>query len=50
MPPEEDHERFRKLPEAVPPEEMVETLDVTEHPTLTDGDDRDRLLRDVGAP
>jgi hypothetical protein len=48
MTPEEERERFRKLPEPVRPEEMVETLDVAEHPVLTDGDDRDRLLREAG--
>jgi hypothetical protein len=48
MTPEEERERFRHLPEPVPPEEMVETLDVAEHQHLTDGDDRDRLLREAG--
>jgi hypothetical protein len=48
MTPEEERERFRQLPEPIRPEDMVETLDVAEHPVLTDGDDRDRLLREAG--
>ena len=45
---EEQRDRFRRLPEPVPPEEMVETIDIAERPLLTDGDDRDRLLREAG--
>ena len=48
MTPEEQRERFRHLPEPIRPEDMVETLDVAEHPLQTDGDDRDRLLREAG--
>jgi len=45
---DEERERFRHLPEPIRPEDMVETLDVAEHPLQTDGDDRDRLLREAG--
>ena len=45
---EDDRERFRQLPEPIRPEEMVETIDIAERSLQTDGDDRDRLLREAG--
>ena len=48
MTPKDERERFRQLPEPVRPDEMVETIDTAERPLQTDGDDRDRLLREAG--
>ena len=38
-------DRFRVLPEPVRPEDWVETVDAAEHPSFTQVDERDRLLR-----
>ena len=44
----DERRRFRRLPEPVPPEDLVETVD-TESLRVPDGtEDRDRLLREVG--
>jgi hypothetical protein len=41
--------RFRSLPEPVPPEEQVETVDVSEHHTFeTEAEERARFLRTGG--
>ena len=45
---DDERERFRQLPEPIRPEEMVETIDIAERSLQTDGDDRDRLLREAG--
>ena len=44
-----DRERFRRLPEAVRPQDMVETVDTTVPPAReSDTEDRDRMLRLAG--
>ncbi|WP_369252524.1 hypothetical protein [Geodermatophilus amargosae] len=47
--PEDPRERFRTLPEPVRPEDAVETVDAeAARPVDTEGDERDRLLREAG--
>jgi hypothetical protein len=42
-------DRFRSLPEPVRPEDLVETVDVSNRPARDEaGEERDRMLRDVG--
>jgi hypothetical protein len=44
-----DENRFRRLPEPVRPEDLVETVDVSErHETDTETQERERLLRQAG--
>jgi hypothetical protein len=44
-----DENRFRTLPEPVRPEDVVETVDVSErHETDTETQERERLLRQAG--
>jgi hypothetical protein len=45
---QDDRERFRRLPEPVRPEDLVETVDTAEHPVPDGREDRDRLLREAG--
>jgi hypothetical protein len=41
--------RFRALPEPVPAEDWVETVDArTVHPAMTEQEERDRMLREAG--
>jgi hypothetical protein len=41
--------RYRSLPEPVPPEDFVETVDVSErHEVETDSEERARFLRSAG--
>jgi hypothetical protein len=48
--PEEPH-RYRSLPEPVQPEDLVETVDVSEHHGWeSESDERARMLRTAGAP
>lgn len=44
----EDRDRFRRLPEPVPPEDTVETVDTTARPLADPSEERDRMLREVG--
>jgi hypothetical protein len=40
---------YRRLPEPVPPEDQVETVDVSEHHTIeTEFEERNRYLRQAG--
>ena len=44
-----DESRFRHLPDPVRPEDLVETVDVSErHETDTESQERERLLRQAG--
>ena len=45
----EERARFRALPQPVPAEDWVETVDVrTVHPPMTEQEERDRMLREAG--
>jgi hypothetical protein len=44
----EDRDRFRRLPEPVRREEMVETVDTASHEVPDGSEERDRLLREAG--
>ena len=41
-------ERFRRLPEPVPPEDTVETVDTASVPAPDASGERDRFLREAG--
>jgi hypothetical protein len=43
-----DRERFRRLPERVMPEDVVESVDTESLPVPDGSEDRDRLLREAG--
>jgi hypothetical protein len=43
-----DRERFRRLPERVMPEDLVESVDTESLPVPDGSEDRDRLLREAG--
>ena len=44
-----DDQRFRQLPEPVRPEDLVESVDVTDPPPgETESQERDRMLREAG--
>jgi|1185.fasta_scaffold279983_2 hypothetical protein len=46
-----EENRFRQLPEPVRPEDLVETVDVSERPPgESESQERDRMLREAGAP
>ena len=47
--PEDPRVRFRSLPEPPAPEDTVESLDTSALPLPDEGQERDRMLRDVGA-
>jgi hypothetical protein len=44
----EEHERFRRLPEPVPLEDTVESVDTGSVPAPDASDERDRFLREAG--
>ena len=45
----DERERFRTLPQQVPPEDLVETVDVSELPTRDEQtEERERFLRSAG--
>jgi hypothetical protein len=47
----EETARYRSLPEPVRPEELVETVDVSErHEVESEADERARFLRSAGGP
>jgi hypothetical protein len=47
--PEPEPNRYRSLPEPVQPEDLVETVDVSEHHTIdTEAEERARFLRTAG--
>ena len=43
-----DRQQFRRLPERVRPEDVVETVDTESLPVPDGSEDRDRLLREAG--
>ena len=44
-----EENRYRRLPEPVHPEDLVETVDVGEHgPGESESEQRDRMLREAG--
>jgi hypothetical protein len=45
----EERQRYRRLPEPVPLEATVETVDASSGPTPETVDERARLLREAGA-
>ena len=45
---QEDRRRFRRLPEPVRAEDLVESVDTESLPVPDGGEDRDRLLREAG--
>jgi hypothetical protein len=46
----EDRARFRRLPEPVLPDDLVETVDTVFLPVSDGREDRDALIRAVGGP
>jgi hypothetical protein len=48
MPEQADREKYRRLPERVRPEDVVETVDTSSLPVPDGSEDRDRLLREAG--
>ena len=46
----DERRRFHRLPEPVPPEDLVETVDTASLPVPDGSEERDRLLRDTGGP